>query len=219
MLIISIITIILIQQNIQVICSCWTSFFLMVAQNFVMENNFSIHLTFSGHSLCFLFYFYFWSQESNIATFLYIPFCFVVQSLSCVWLFVTPWTTSCQASLSFTSFWSLLRLTSTEFLISALLFFSFGVFFFPYFFFGFMVPCWKFQDWILFIWIHWALWFCCSVTQLCLTLCNPMNCSMPGFPVLHYLPEFTQTHVYWVSDAIQPSYPPSPLSPLTLNLS
>ena len=85
-----------------------------------------------------------------------------------------------------------------------MLFFSFGVFFFPYFFFGFMVPCWKFQDWILFIWIHWALWFCCSVTQLCLTLWNPMDCSMPGFPALYCLPEFAQTHVYWVNDAIQP---------------
>ena len=49
--------------------------------------------------------------------------------------------------------------------------------------------------------------------------CDPMNCSIPGFPVLHYLPEFTQTHVHWVSDALQPSHPlPSP-SPLALNLS
>ena len=45
----------------------------------------------------------------------------------------------------------------------------------------------------------------CSVAESCLTLCNPMNCSTPGFPVLHYLPEFAQTHVHWVSDAIQPS--------------
>ena len=42
------------------------------------------------------------------------------------------------------------------------------------------------------------LYCCCSVTQSCLTLCDPM----PGFPVLHYLPEFACTHVYWVSDAI-----------------
>ena len=54
---------------------------------------------------------------------------------------------------------------------------------------------------------------CCSVTQLCPTLCNPMNCSMPGFPVLHYLPEFAQTHVHWVGDAIQPSHPLSPPCP------
>ena len=44
-----------------------------------------------------------------------------------------------------------------------------------------------------------------SVPQLCLTLCDPMNRSMPGLPVHHQLPEFTQTHVHWVSDAIQPS--------------
>ena len=52
-----------------------------------------------------------------------------------------------------------------------------------------------------------------SVTQSCLTLCNPMNRSMPGFPVHHQLPEFTQTHVHWVSDAIQPSHPLSSPSP------
>ena len=46
-----------------------------------------------------------------------------------------------------------------------------------------------------------------SVAQLCLTLCDPMNCSMPGLPVHHQLPEFTQTHVHPVSDAIQPSHP------------
>ena len=44
-----------------------------------------------------------------------------------------------------------------------------------------------------------------SVTQSCLTLCNPMDCSMPGLPVHHQLPEFTQAHVHWVGDAIQPS--------------
>ena len=46
-----------------------------------------------------------------------------------------------------------------------------------------------------------------SVTQSCLTLCNPTDCSTPGFPVLHHLREFVQTHVDWVSDAIQPSHP------------
>ena len=51
------------------------------------------------------------------------------------------------------------------------------------------------------------------------TLCNPMNCSTPGFPVLHYLPEFAQTHVHWVSDGIQPSHPLSPPSSLALYLS
>ena len=50
-------------------------------------------------------------------------------------------------------------------------------------------------------------------------LCNPMNCSTPGFPVLHYLPEFALTQVYWVSVAIQPSHPQSPPCPLALSLS
>ena len=59
---------------------------------------------------------------------------------------------------------------------------------------------------------------CCLVAQSCLTLCGPMGCSTPGFPVLHHLPRFAQTHVHWVSDAIQPPhvnlilliYPPFP---------
>ena len=59
----------------------------------------------------------------------------------------------------------------------------------------------------------------CSVTQSCLTLCNPMDCSTPGCPVVHYLLEFAHTHVDWVNDAIQPSHPPSPTSPPALNLS
>ena len=56
-----------------------------------------------------------------------------------------------------------------------------------------------------------------AVAQSCLTLCDPMNCSMPGLPVHHHLPEFTQTQVHWVGDAIQPSYPlssPSPPGPI-----
>ena len=53
-----------------------------------------------------------------------------------------------------------------------------------------------------------------SVTQSCLTICNPMNHSTPGLPVHHQLPEFTQIHVHRVSDAIQPSHPlSSPSSP------
>ena len=58
-----------------------------------------------------------------------------------------------------------------------------------------------------------------SVTQLCLTLCGAMDWSMPGLPVHHQLPEFTQTHVLWVSDAIQPSRPLSSPSPPAFNLS
>ena len=54
-----------------------------------------------------------------------------------------------------------------------------------------------------------------SVAQLCPTLCDPTDCSTPGFPVLHYLPEFAQTRVHWVGDATQPFHhlsPPYPLS-------
>ena len=56
-----------------------------------------------------------------------------------------------------------------------------------------------------------------SVTQSCLTLCNPMNRSTPGLPVHHQLPELTQTHVHWVGDAIQPSHPLSSPSPPASN--
>ena len=56
-----------------------------------------------------------------------------------------------------------------------------------------------------------------SVAQSCPTLCDPMNCSTPGLPVHHQLPEFTQTHIHRVSDAIQPSHPLSSPSPPALN--
>ena len=58
-----------------------------------------------------------------------------------------------------------------------------------------------------------------AVTQSCLTLRNLMDYSMPGLPVHHQLLEFTQTHVHWVSDAIQPSHPLSSPSPPAFNLS
>ena len=58
-----------------------------------------------------------------------------------------------------------------------------------------------------------------SVAQSCLTLCDPMNRSTPDLPVHHQLPEFTQTHVHWVGDAIQLSHPLSSPSPPALNLS
>ena len=54
---------------------------------------------------------------------------------------------------------------------------------------------------------------CFSVTKSCLTLCNSMDCSTPGFPVLHSLSELAQTHVHWVSDAIQLSHSLVPLTP------
>ena len=84
---------------------------------------------------------------------------------------------------------------------------------------GLPITSWTIQDisWLL---IYHDLWgsCCCSVSQSCPTLCNPMDCSTPGFPVLQYSPEFAQTHVHWLGDAIQPSQPLSPPSPLAFNL-
>ena len=60
--------------------------------------------------------------------------------------------------------------------------------------------------------------YCCSVTHLCPTLCNPVACSTPGVLVPHHLPEFAQGHVHCVGDAIQPSHPLTPPSS-ALNLS
>ena len=56
--------------------------------------------------------------------------------------------------------------------------------------------------------------YCCSVAKSCLALCNPIDCSTPGFSVLHYILEFAQIHAHWVSDPIYPSHPL--LSPLLL---
>ena len=58
-----------------------------------------------------------------------------------------------------------------------------------------------------------------SVAQMCLTLCDPTDCSTPGLPVHHQLPELTETHVHWVGDAIQPSHPLLSPSPPIFNLS
>ena len=60
---------------------------------------------------------------------------------------------------------------------------------------------------------------CCLIAKLYPSLCDPVDYSMVGFSVLHYLLKFTQTHVHWVDDAIQPSHPLSPSSPTALNLS
>ena len=60
---------------------------------------------------------------------------------------------------------------------------------------------------------------CCSVTQSCLNFCDPMDCSMPGFPVPHHLLAFAQTHAHWIDDTIQPFHPLSSPSPLAVNLS
>ena len=69
---------------------------------------------------------------------------------------------------------------------------------------------------IAFLKFHLYNYLFSSVAQSCPTLCDPMNCSTPGLPVHHHLPEFTQTQVHRVGDAIQPSHPlssPSPPAP------
>ena len=68
-------------------------------------------------------------------------------------------------------------------------------------------------------WESWRFNCCCWVAKSGLTLCDPMGCSTPIFPVLHHLPELAQNHVHWVGNAIQPSYPLSPSSALAFNLS
>ena len=81
------------------------------------------------------------------------------------------------------------------------------------------VPC--ISRWILY---HWANWersngsSVCSVAQSCPAFCNSMNCSSPGFPVHHQLWELAQTHVQWVSDAIQPPHLLTSPSPPAFNL-
>ena len=81
------------------------------------------------------------------------------------------------------------------------------------------------HDWVTDTFYTWYTYVCyrckyqlSSVAQSCLTLCDPMNRSTPGLPVHHQLPEFTQTHVHQVGDAIQPSYlllSPSPAAPIS----
>ena len=78
------------------------------------------------------------------------------------------------------------------------------------------------DEWIMKLWCIYTMAYSVqfgSVTQSCPTLCDPMNCSTPGLPVHHQLPEFNKTHVHGVSDAIQPSHPLSSPSPPALNLS
>ena len=60
---------------------------------------------------------------------------------------------------------------------------------------------------------------CCLVAKWRPTFCDPIDCSTPGFPVLHHLPEFAQTQVHWIGNAIQPSHPLSSPSPPVFNLS
>ena len=78
----------------------------------------------------------------------------------------------------------------------------------------FILPKWVILWFLSYFQVHFS-----SVAQSCLTLCDPMDCSMPGLPVRHQLPEFIQIHVHQVSDAIQPSHPLSSPSPPAFNLS
>ena len=148
-----------------------------------------------------------------------------VQSLSCIWLFVTLWTAVHQASLSITNSWSLLKLMSIALVMSSNhLILCRPLLLLPSIFPSIRV--FSNESVLRIRWPKdWSFSFCISsvqfssVTQSCLTLCNPMNCSMPGLPVHHQLPEFTQTLVLRVSDAIQLSDPLSSPSPPAHNLS
>ena len=121
-----------------------------------------------------------------------------VQSLSRVLLFVTPWIAAHQACLSFTITFPG-KLTSCP---------------------AAPLPEQKENSyccsWL--IWLPFSNLFT-SVAQSCLSLRDPMDGSMPGFPVPHKLPELAQTQVHWVHDAMQPSHPLSSHSPPAFNLS
>ena len=79
---------------------------------------------------------------------------------------------------------------------------------------------WRQTAYCLMCFGRWNIIYCCSsVSRLYPTLCDPMDHSMLGFPVLHHLSEFAQTHVHWVDGAIQPSHPLLPPSPPALHLS
>ena len=75
------------------------------------------------------------------------------------------------------------------------------------------IDLWSFMSWLPLVCCF------CSVAQSCSTLCDPMDCSTPGFRILQYLPEFAETHVHWVDDAMQLSHLLSPSSPPAFNLS
>ena len=76
---------------------------------------------------------------------------------------------------------------------------------------------WMDKEYVIYIYIY--IYKFSSAAQSCLTLCNPMDCSIPGFPAHHQLLELALTHVHWVGDAIQPSHSLSVPSPPSFNLS
>ena len=123
-----------------------------------------------------------------------------MKSLSCVWLFATPWTVAYQAPLSLGFF-------QARVLEWVAISFSRG-------------SSWP-RDWALVSCIAcrcFTLWPTSSVAQSCPTLCDPTDYSTPGFPVHRQLPELTQTHVHHIGDAIQPSHPLLSPSPPAFNL-
>ena len=73
------------------------------------------------------------------------------------------------------------------------------------------------DKWIKKIKYTYTMEYCCSVAQSCLILCNPMDCSIPGLPVPHYLLKFVQVYAHCIGDTIQPSHPLTPSSPSALN--
>ena len=118
-------------------------------------------------------------------------------------LFATPWTAARHASLSITNSQSLLKLVSIKLVMTS----------------NHLILCHPLLILLIPVKIcknYLTLVQFSSVAHSCPALCNCLDCSTPGFPFHHQLPEFTQTHVHRVSDAIQPSYPllsPSPLAP------
>ena len=167
----------------------------------------------------------------------------VVQWLGHIRFFATPWTAARLASLSFIISWSLLKLMSVEsvmpsdhlilyrpFLLLPSIFLSIRVFsnesalhitWLKYWSFCLSIsPCNEYSE-LIFFRIDWfdSLLSVSLVAQSCPTLCNPMDCSTPGFPVLHQLPELAHTHVHRVGNAIQPSHPLSSPSSPAFNLS
>ena len=76
-----------------------------------------------------------------------------------------------------------------------------------------------YTQWSRDFWVEDTEICCCSVAKSCPAICDPMDCVMPSFLVLHYLQEFAQIHFHWVDDAIQPSHPLLPPSPFAFSLS
>ena len=149
--------------------------------------------------------------------------------LSHIRLFAAPWTAAHQASLSFTIFWSLLKLMSIELvmppnhlILCRLLLLLPSIFPIIRVFSNESVLCIRWpEDWSFsfsFSPSNESVQFS-SVIQLCPTLYDPIDCRMPGFPVHHQLLELAQTHVHGVREAIQLSHPLTSPSPPTFNLS